>query len=395
MSKKTIVIWGAGRIGRGLVADLFSEAGYRLVLVRRSSDFISRLRKAGRYAVVRTEAGSDRQVKKIERYTALSTAQSEELSREVTGAELVCVPVLPGDLPQVARQLASCLLRRRKERPRAPLDVLVSSNLVHAGPKFRALLVRELPPEAHQYLKSRVGIVETLAMRAAIDPPPDIAAEDPLQVWTSGPPALYADRHAFKGPIPDSPHLYLVDDIRARSARKIFFGNMLHSLVAYHGALRGYEFIAESIADAEVRAEAKGALAEADRALRAEYGLAPEELSQHAERLLTQMSNSALGDTVKRVGSDPKRKLGREDRLVGPTLLARLHGIPPTHLVRAIAAALWFDPGDDAGAAHVQRLIAEIGLPAAVREVCGLTEAERDLVEDIVRAYHHVCPARI
>ena len=56
MTQKTIVIWGAGKIGRGFVADLFYSAGYRLLLVDASEALVTQLREAGRYTVVRAES---------------------------------------------------------------------------------------------------------------------------------------------------------------------------------------------------------------------------------------------------------------------------------------------------------------------------------------------------
>ena len=43
MTEKTVLIWGAGRIGRGFVADLFNAAGYHLVLVDQSAELVSQL----------------------------------------------------------------------------------------------------------------------------------------------------------------------------------------------------------------------------------------------------------------------------------------------------------------------------------------------------------------
>jgi mannitol-1-phosphate 5-dehydrogenase len=71
-------------------------------------------------------------------------------------------------------------------------------------------------------------------------------------------------------------------------------------------------------------------------------------------------------------------------------LLAHKHGIEPEHLIRAVAAGLQYDDPDDPGAVYVQQRITALGLVAAVHEVCGLTEAEPNLVEAVVRACHHL-----
>ena len=72
MAGKNILIWGAGRIGRGFVADLFNAAGYRIILVDQSLELITQLRQAGRYTVVRAESAEKRRDQIITGYSALA-----------------------------------------------------------------------------------------------------------------------------------------------------------------------------------------------------------------------------------------------------------------------------------------------------------------------------------
>jgi mannitol-1-phosphate 5-dehydrogenase len=390
MAHKTIVIWGAGKIGRGFVADVFQAAGYGIVLVDESATLITQLREAGRYTVVRAESAERRRDVVIEGYTAWSTAQTEKIAEAVTAANILAVAVFPQHFAQVAQQLGPGITHRRAKRPNAPLDILLCTNLAHAGPQFRASLQDALPPDAQSYAKSSVGVVETLVIRMAAEPPAELRQREPLLVWTNGYPILPVDRHAFKGEIPRMPDLRLVDDMRAEEIRKLYTYNMFQATLAYLGALRGYNLATECLADPEVRAEAQGTLDEAGLALQAEYDFSADEMVRWNDNVVTQTNNPLLGDTVKRLGADPRRKLRREDRLTGPTLLARKHGVELKHLVRAIAAGLRYNNPDDPGAVHVQQRIAILGLSAAAREVCELTEAEPDLIEAVTRAYHHL-----
>jgi mannitol-1-phosphate 5-dehydrogenase len=57
------------------------------------------------------------------------------------------------------------------------------------------------------------------------------------------------------------------------------------------------------------------------------------------------MTNPFLKDTVERVGRDPRRKLGWEDRLVGTMRLALSQGVVPRRYAFGAAAALFvLDP---------------------------------------------------
>jgi mannitol-1-phosphate 5-dehydrogenase len=381
-------VWGAGNIGRGFVADLFHSAGYGIVFVDASATLITRLREAGHYTVVRAESPERRQDVLIEGYTAFSTAQSVEVSEAVAVANILAVAVFPQHFALVAQQLASGIACRRAKCRDASLDIVLCTNLAHAGPRFGALLHDALPPDGREDLESRIGIVESMVIRIVTKPPEELYRREPLLVWTNGYPELPVDRHGFKGEIPQVPGLRLVDDMRAEETRKLYTYNTFQAALAYLGAGRGYNLAVECAGDLEVRSEAVGVLGEASQALQAEYGFSAGEMADWVRDVVAQSTNPALGDTVKRLAADPRRKLSREDRLIGPTLLARKHGLKREHLVRAIAAGLRYNDPDDPGAEYVQQRIATLDLSAAIREVCGLTDAELDLVEAVVQYFH-------
>lgn len=375
------MVWGAGRIGRGFVADLFEAAGYRVVLVDQACELIEALNAAGRYTVVQAENAQRRHDRVISGYRALATGQTDEIGEEIVRADILAVAVFPKDFPAVVQGLVPGLERRLAETPGTPLDILMATNLPDAAHRFRLLLLEALSAGARANAEERVGVVDTLVIRMVPDPPAGERLRDPLLVWTNGMGELPVDCRAFKGEIPPVPGLRLVDDMRAEETRKLYTYNMCHAALAYLGARRGHTLTVDCLADAVVRAEVEGALLEIGCALQAEYGFTPEEMARWNAGVLLQTDNPTLGDTVARHGADPRRKLKRADRLVGPALLARKHGVAPLYLARAIAAGfLYSDPGDP-GAVFVQERVAVLGLQAAVREVCELADDEVDLAE--------------
>ena len=393
MSEPNAVVWGAGRIGRGFVADLFHAGGYHVTLVDAAEDLIAGLRAAGRYTVAKLVPGEPRRDEVISGYAALGTAQTEATAAAVAAADALAVVVFPQYFAPVARQLVPGLLRRRAERPEAPLDILVCANLRRAAPQFESLLLGALPPPAQAYAAERIGVVGTVVIRAVVEPPPGELAVDPLLVWTDGTDEFPADRRAFKAEVPRIPGLRLTDKIHAEETRKLYTYNMCHAALAYHGALRGYALSMECLADAWVSGEVAAALAEVRLALQAEYDLSPEDMARWFDSVPDRVNNSGLADKVARLAADPRRKLKRDDRLVGPALMARHHGIRPAHLARAIAAALWFENPGDPGAVYVRERIAQAGLPAATREICELTPGEDDFLAMIESEYHSLSPA--
>ena len=384
---KSIVIIGAGRIGRGFVGDLFAAAGYRLVLVDCLQPLVDRLRRARRYTVVRFQGGDRRTEAEIAGYMALHTGQESEIAEAIARADLLAVAVYPQDFPDVDRELAPGLLARGKRCPDKPLDLLLCTNLLHPGERFRTAFRDALDPSVCAEVEPRLGVVETVVIRIATDPPHAERERDPLQVWTNGYPDLLVEQRAFKRPIPPVPGLVPVEDIQAQEVRKLYTYNTFHASLAYLGAQQGYESVAQCLADPRVRAAAQGALDEAARAVQAEYGFTSQDMARWVADLIRCTDIPALGDTVRRFGADPLRKLRRGDRLIGPALLAHQHGIATPSLARVVAAAFSFDLPGDAGAAQVRERVRALGIEGAVRELCGLGDPEAGMIEEIAHAY--------
>ena len=390
MDQKTILIWGAGAIGRGFVADLFQAEGYELVLVDQSLTLVEQLRSTGGYPVVRAKNEQERDEVKIQEYRAYHTAEIEALQAEINQCDLMAIAVYAYVFDTVAQQLVPMLLQRMEVRPNSPFDVMLCVNLSHAGEKFTHALRKACPAEKVEQLLANTGIVETLVIRICPQVQVDLRQKEPLLVLTNGYPTLHVERKAFKGEIPNMPSLRLVEDMRAEETRKIYTYNMAQAALAYHGALRGYERIVDCIDDEKVHAEAEGALGEVSLALTAAYGFTPEDMADWNHGVMEQTANPALGDTVQRMGADPIRKLRRDDRLAGAALLCLQYGIQPTYLMRALAAALHYQHAQDQAAQQVKGLIAKQGVREAVKELCALKDEEHELLEDIVRAYHRL-----
>jgi len=93
------------------------------------------------------------------------------------------------------------------------------------------------------------------------------------------------------------------------------------------------------------------------------------------------MTNSHLGDTVERVGRDPQRKLGWDDRLIGTMRAALAEGAEPRRyaLGAAAAAATTLDPAILEGDAPMETSLVPLWRQASPEQ--DELEAVLDLVE--------------
>ena len=132
---------------------------------------------------------------------------------------------------------------------------------------------------------------------------------------------------------------------------KLYGHNATHALAAYVGIIRGARQIAELKSAAGVFEFLEAAfIEESGGALIAQNKgedplFTPEGFRDYAEDLLVRMFNPYLGDTVERVGRDPARKLGWDDRLIGTIRTGLRNGLAMKRFgLGAAAAACVLDP---------------------------------------------------
>ncbi len=170
--------------------------------------------------------------------------------------------------------------------------------------------------------------------------------------------------------------------------RKLYTYNMLHTLLAYHGYQHQCQFLRDCLEIENIRKEGQAALQETSQILQKEAGFSREDMDIWNAQVWEQTNSPVLGGPVIRMGGEPLRKLSRRDRLVGPALLARQHGLSNRHLVNGIAAGFHFNPAQDAEAIDIQKMIQDLGIRRTVKAVCQLSDDDRDLLDQIVLAYH-------
>ncbi len=390
MSGDRAVIWGAGKIGRGFAADILNSSGYAITFVDSSPELVGQLRHSRSYSLLKTGSGKPPSTVRIAGFEAISTAETTQLSDAVTGADLIVVAVFPRAFPEVAGQLSKMLVERLHQKPDSTVDIILCTNLSHAGAAFRTHLLQGLPAEWRSRFDDQVGVVESLVMRIVAPPDADSLRRDPLMVWTNDVAELPVDQQAFRGPLPEIAGLRPVPDLEAEETRKLFTYNTCHAALAYWGALYGHELIPDCMADERVMLEVRHVLDECSRTLQSEYGFSGDEMDAWISRVLRDTDNPHLSDSVARYGGDPIRKLRRGDRLVGPLLLALKNGITAHYLTRAIAAAFLYQNAGDTTACQIGEQIQQNGLRATIVDRCELGEEEDALVDAVIEAYERI-----
>lgn len=355
-----VAIFGAGNIGRGLLAQLVSAAGLRPVLVETDEGLVRRLREAGCYDVVLT--GRVRERHRVAGYAVLASGQCDEIAELIAKARFAATAVGGAHVPTVAPALAPGLEKRR-----TPLNILVCEN----RPDAEQVLAESL--RALGCAGTGFSCVKCAVERIVR------GVERELTLLGEGGQTLYVARKAWKpdGAGPNVEGMRSCDDIDAIYARKLYTNNTGHVLLAYLGALAGQEYIHEAMEVAEIRRRLDELLACVSRGLIAHYGMEPGTLREHVDELVGyRYANRDLADAIKRVARDPLRKLGPDERLAGVVHLLARYQLPTAPVSRVIGAALHYRADDDADSMQIEDLIRAHGPGHVLETVCGFGSGE-------------------
>ena len=385
---KKFVMYGAGNIGRGFIGQLFSNAGYRVGFVDINKEVIGRLNEDGRYPVhvVTTDANIEQYVENV---YGIDGTDNELVSDEIASCDMMATAIGVNVLKFIAKPIAMGI-RKRYERGCAPLNIIICENLIGADAFLKGLVKNEIP-DLSDYVEKNVGFVEASIGRMVPVMTEEKRQGNPLRVYVEPYNILPVDKDAFKGEIPDVPNLYPFAPFNLFIQRKLFMHNMSHALCSYLGNLRGYTYVYETVGDYDIRYVAYKALSEMAIAVSKENGTEVQPLLEHAQNLLYRFGNTALGDTVARVGKDTIRKLGDNDRLVGALKLSIKHGIPCYSICIGVAAALLFAPEGDERSQEVKAFAAENSALEALKKYANLEGFEAELIAKLYEMLKSGC----
>lgn len=410
---RTYVGFGFGAIQAGLfLYEAFRSGAFgRLVVAEVLPQVVAAVRRAGGgYAV--NIAHADRvetaRVGPIHIEDPASEPDRARLVEAIAGAEEIgtAIPSVayyvtggPGGLHRILAEG----LRRKAARAGPRAVVYTAENHNHAAEILESNVMGEIPQDERGAVRARVRFLNTVIgkMSGVISDPGEIRAQD-LTTITPGEARAFlveafnrilisriefdvaADEPTFRRGIQvfrEKRQLLPFEEA------KLYGHNATHALAAYIGAVRGVERIAELRGVSGALSFLRAAfIQESGEALvRRHAGVDPlftrEGYAGYADDLLARMTNPYLRDSVERVGRDPARKLGWEDRLIGTMRVALEQGIQPWRYgVGAAAALVTLEPSAWAAEGSVDAWLSPIWREASPEP------GEREVVLRLVEA---------
>jgi mannitol-1-phosphate 5-dehydrogenase len=387
-AKHKLVLFGAGRIGRSFIGQLFSLGGYEVVFVDVIKSLIDEINRKGFYNVV--VKAEKEEVIRVGNVRGIFAGDAENVAAEIADAGILAISVGPKGLDAIVPLIARGLLQRFEADLERPLDIIIAENLRDAAEYVR-IKFQECLPEWYP-LDRLVGLVETsIGKMVPIMTRKEMEA-DILQVYAEPYNTLILDKMAFKNPIPGIGGLAPKENMKAWVDRKLFIHNLGHASAAFYGYVRFPElvYMHEVLAHPEIRSFTRDAMQQSAVILRALYPgeFTAGQLDEHIGDLISRFRNRALGDTVYRVGSDLQRKLGSNDRLMAPFHAGFRLGLPVDKIAEAICYGTRFRAVDEdgnlfPGDAEFIRRVRDRGLKRTLMETGALNEKEYGFLSGI------------
>ena len=292
-------------------------------------------------------------------------------------AELIITSIGTSNLPQLVPVLTEIVRERAKRAIERPCNIIFAENVSVEAKEIASLrdcVMQSIgDPQLTAYVVRNVGFVDAV-LEATI-----VSKRGSLDLVAYGTtPVLYVNGSQVRGYVPTlrcaECSITLEREIRPIRMRRLFIHNFADTAVAYLGARNGYEYLSEAISDAGVQRILDGALREIGTALALEFPHRPEmreaQLQRYIEEEKKRIGDVRLKDRVARTGRDPLRKLGIDERLLGPARLARKHGIQPVHLIECAKAALDYWLGEEQDS---------VDLSARERNLLGVNPDDREV----------------
>ena len=370
--------FGAGKIGRGFIGAVLRGAGHEVCFADVNRQMVDAINRECGYTVHVLDARPHRE--RVEGIRAIHT-EDPTLPDMMAEADLVTTAVSMNALPMTAPLLARGIRRRMERGNGRPLNVIACENGIRATSRLKALTLSCMTGEEGEWAESHIGwadsSVDRIVPLSAFENPLDVAVESFLE-WN-------VDQTQILGPLPPVPAIHFTERLTAHIERKLFTVNTGHCATAFLGNLRGYQYIHECMADAELRARVESVMQQSGAALMAKWGFDPERHAQYIRTVLQRFANPHIKDLTARVGHDPRRKLGPTLYFSYPIAMALQHHLPTHALSLAVAAGMTEKIEGDPQCDEIACLIAAKGLSQAIAEITEITHPR--VVGEIIQAY--------
>ena len=369
---KKAVHFGAGKIGRGFIAELLHDSGYEIVFADVAEALVDLVNEKHEYPLFLIDHNYAEKL--IDNVIAYSSVKEPEKVMEAIGeAEVITTSVMATNLPKIAPLLAKGLKQRLTDG-KSKVTVMACENAIMGTDILKNAMI-ETGVITEEELDA-IGVypntaVDRMVFDGVHNGKEGIEVGDAYELAIERNKLIDPDSEPIKGG-------EYVDDLEMFLQRKIYMINCGHALTGYFGQVSGYTIVQDALRDPVIQKMVCDAVKESAAALEKKYGFTHESLMEYLETMmLRRFLTPGVADLISRVSREPIRKISPNDRIMGPVYLCEEFGLENGNLLKGVACALKFTNPEDEQAVELQKYIAENGVGAAICKYTGLEENSR------------------
>lgn len=371
--KPSVVIIGAGRLGKGFIGEVFDKANWQVIFVDKCIKVVEELR-TGSYKV-RITGEKEVSTREVSNYQTIYSIGSKEFEKAFLESNLVMIPVYPEDLDEVFTDLVPSIQKMYEEDSNKKIDLVLLTNQIGLVEKLYGLLQLNVTKELYDWIQDHLFIRDSIIRRST-----DASSNTSLNIHSIAIASLLIEKPIHVS-LKNVDWMETVGEVQKLKKLKLFMMNGPHAAAAFMGKYKGYNDILDAQNDSEIAILVEKVTNEIYSACKVEFDLDTEKINSIIK---LPEENQNMHDSTFRIAFDPIRKLAIEDRLCGPIMLAEKNKLNHIYLDKAVAYGFKYYDKEDPNAVKLQEEIKGKGIFSTVQSVTGL---EDNVVCRIVEEY--------
>ena len=364
------IVLGAGRIGRGFVTELLTLNQVEIAFFDAMPAMVDSLNEQKEYTIHVLGAPEKDLLKTGVK--AYGIGDTDELAVRWAEADFIFTACGGKNMPSVGATLAEAFGKLMAAGKVHTSNIVTCENWIDPAADLKKGILDHLTEDQRRVFEEHVGVSESVVLCTGTGAPDPDKVTNPMDTWVQDLRYLPIDRERIKGDLPGLEYIDFVPAFGDLLKQKIYTNNTSVATVAYLGKLKGLTYVAESANDPEIEPILDGVYREINEALVKGMGINQESQLEFSKRAKAKYTDPAIIDVVTRIARDPIRKLGPEDRFVGPIRIALSIGLEPKSIAMGCAAALYYENPEDEVANELVKLRREKGVDYILENISKL-----------------------
>jgi len=340
-----IAIIGAGKTGRGFIGRLLAEDNREIIFIDKNKALVDGLNAEKSFDIY--FFGGKRPPVTVNNYIAYTWENAD-----IEGAAAVFVSVGGTNLADAGKSLNGLLKKGRE------YSVVACEN---AGEPSKIL--------EGAYSGANAGFADAAVFCTTVE-----KGSGGLDIVSENYPYLQCDKKPLKPNFPQIKGVRPTDGFENFLTRKIYTYNSASAVIAYLGHIKGYEVYSDAANDPEILEFLDKNYEEVGGALCKAFGYDKSDQDEFAALSKTKFRDPGITDTIERNAREPHRKLGPDERIIGPMKLIEAHGGDSGVLQMTAAAMLLYENENDKEWTRIKK---DKPHGEILREIAGLEKGGR------------------